>query len=226
VSTTTTTPEDVQRTLQGYLNAATTTGQLRGTKVELTADGVTWVDAVILAEGEHPVAARATVYREGWQIPTVITELWDEVVPADDDWLRLWEVRPNVLFGAHVLRTALRRTFADVLGDRREPDDLPTGTPAPEAAPESWDIDWAPAIAAVDTTEDLDALHKRMRTARAVTPALEVQLIQRRGELAGAPAQPAQRPAPVRPVRAPRPAPQDHLPGNRAERRARKKGRH
>lgn len=231
--TDTLTAEAVQQTQQAYLTAATQTGELRGTAVEFTLDGKDWAPVIFdLADGAHPIAARATVYREGWVVPTVVTVLWEEAVPADDAWAGLWLARPHVLFGAFALRAALRRAFADVLGDRREPDDLPSGVPertTPETA-----VDWYARIGAVATEAELNTVRAEARAARVIDLDMKKALDERRAELtadawapeaetSAAPYDKAKGSALAE--RAARPAPQDHLPGNRAARRARKKGR-
>lgn len=180
------TPEEVQQTLQSYLAQVTATGDLRGHRAEVTADGVTWSE-VIFDEAVRPIAARATVYRAGWEIPTVVTELWGETVPADDAWRARWEAHPNALSKAHVMRTALRRTFADVLGDRREPDDVvapvPAATveaPAPEGAP---DLDWYGRVEGAKTLADLNDVRRAARGARAMDLQLKAAIEKRRAEL-------------------------------------------
>jgi hypothetical protein len=228
------TEEAVQQTLQGYLTTATKTGELRGVNVEFTADGTTWHPLIFgLADGEHPIAARARVHREGWAEPTHAPELWGEVVPADEAWRALWLARPHVLFGAHTIRAALRRTFADVLGDRREPDDLdalpaPTAPGAPEPA---TDVDWFARVNDATTVAELKAVRGAAREATAVTLPLKKRIDERLVELGdaawgtiesrsepGAPLTPEAKPG----------TPRDYLPpaGNRAARRAnaRKKG--
>lgn len=227
------TEEAVQQTLQGYLATATKTGELRGVNVEFTADGETWHPLIFgLGEGEHPLAARARVHREGWAEATDAPELWEEVVPAIDGWRDLWFARPHVLFGAHALRVALRRTFADVLGERREPDDLDALPTPPRPAPADA-IDWAARIAAAETLDDLNGVRAAARGARAMTLPLKDALDARRAELTASAASAweptvADETPEVDPERPARPEPKDHLPPqNRAERRAatRKKGR-
>ncbi len=226
------TEEAVQQTLQGYLTIATKTGELRGVNVEFTADGVTWHPLIFdLADGAHPIAARARVHRAGWAEPTHAPELWDEVVPADEGWRALWLARPHVLFGAHTLRAALRRTFADVLGDRREPDDL-DALPAPSApstpAPDGGEaIDWVARVNEATTLDALNAVRAEARLARAVTLPLKQRMDARRNELSADAwtTPPAHEQAPAAPKRR---EPQDYRPSeNRATRRkaARKKGR-
>lgn len=225
------TEEDVQQTLQGYLTIATKTGELRGVNVEFTADGVTWHPLIFdLADGAHPIAARARVHRAGWAEPTHAPELWDEVVPADEGWRALWLARPHVLFGAHTLRAALRRTFADVLGDRREPDDL-DALPAPATRqttePDAAEaIDWLARVNGATTIDELNAVRTEARLARAVTLPLKQRMDARRDEIGGdawaTPAAAEQTPAAPK-----RREPQDYRPSeNRAARRkaSRKKG--
>lgn len=226
------TEEAVQQTLQGYLTTATKTGELRGVNVEFTADGVTWHPLIFdLADGEHPIAARARVHRAGWAEPTHAPELWDEVVPADDGWRALWLARPHVLFGAHTLRAALRRTFADVLGDRREPDDL-DALPAPStgslkpASDDTEATDWLARVNAAKTIDELNTVRTEARLARAVTLPLKQRMDARRDEIAGDAwaTPPAAEQTPAAPKRR---EPQDYRPSeNRAARRkaARKKG--
>ncbi|PRB01807.1 hypothetical protein CQ047_18285 [Microbacterium sp. MYb72] len=224
------TEEAVQQTLQGYLTIATKTGELRGVNVEFTADGVTWHPLIFdLTDGAHPIAARARVHRAGWAEPTHAPELWDEVVPAEEGWRSLWLARPHVLFGAHTLRAALRRTFADVLGDRREPDDL-DALPAPSApTPASDDveaIDWLARVNGATTIDELNAVRAEARLARAVTLPLKQRMDARRDEIGGdAWATPAS--AERTPATPKRREPQDYRPSeNRAARRkaSRKKG--
>ncbi|MER7522600.1 hypothetical protein ABTZ44_07500 [Microbacterium oxydans] len=226
------TEEAVQQTLQGYLTIATKTGELRGVNVEFTADGVTWHPLIFdLADGAYPIAARARVHRAGWAEPTHAPELWDEVVPADEGWRALWLARPHVLFGAHTLRAALRRTFADVLGDRREPDDLdalpaPTPSSPHPASDDAEAIDWIARVDAAKTVAELNEVRAEARMARAVTLPLKQRMDARRDEISGdAWATPA---AGEQALAAPkRREPQDYRPSeNRATRRkaARKKG--
>ena len=70
--------------------------------------------------------ARATVHRKGVRRPTVVVIRWDEALPAVDHWRALWQRKPVTLFGAHALRTALRRAFRDVIGDQYGPDEQHT----------------------------------------------------------------------------------------------------
>lgn len=180
-ATETPTPERVQQTMQDYLRVATETGELAGTHVEFSRDGVTWAD--VLVGGEHPAVARATVHRKGHVIATVVTVIWDEAVPVEEGWRGLWIAKPHVLFGAFVLRQALRRAFADVLSDRREPDDHQTGAPPTPAEQQpvvhSEEIDWHALIAATTTADEVAEVRDRARAARAVTIELRTAINRR-----------------------------------------------
>lgn len=171
------TTEQVQHTLQEYLRIADETGELRGTKREFTADGVEW--HAVLFDGVRPVAARATVTREGHE-PTVITVLWDESVPVGDEWREAWEARPHVRFGAFALRAGLRTAFPAALGERYEPDDMPDASAASAAAEPapSEPIDWDVELEAATTADALEALYERAGKAR-VAPATFIAIKRR-----------------------------------------------
>jgi hypothetical protein len=125
--------EAVQQTLAEYERLAIGTGEWNGTDApEFSHDGETWSTAwardtdgllVEIDTDEHPVFARATVYRKRVKRPTVVVVRWDESLPADDHWRTLWQRKPVTMFGAFALRAALRRAFRDVIGDQYGPDE-------------------------------------------------------------------------------------------------------
>lgn len=125
--------DDVAQTLAEYTHLALSTGsRLEIDPVEFTADGEVWVPLWLNAE--PPVAARATVRRDG--VETVVYRRWVEALPGEmvttDDgrlWRDVWEAKPTERFESYVLRAALARAFADVIGDRPDP-----GKPRPRAA--------------------------------------------------------------------------------------------
>jgi len=134
-----------------------------------------------------PTVARATVHRDG--VPTTVYVSWDESLPAEDSWRALWERKPMKLFGAYVLRAALRRAFRDVIGDRREPDEKPApGEPSAEPVEVGWDagLDWDEALHAAPNIVELDKVWAKMRHARARTGAREVAYKARHAELIAA----------------------------------------
>lgn len=224
--------DDVAQTLAEYERLAITSGEWEGIDApDFSNDGDAWVQAWSPREtDDHPEFARTVVYRKGMR-PIVVVVSWAESVPADETWRALWLAKPMKLFGAYVLRAALRRAFREVIGDRVEPDESAPRVDAPE--PELHDWDHLIAIAA--TVEVLDGHWAQMRMVRARTAAREVAYLARREQLAAA----AWEPVPARDLSAdelahhhaffghgPK-APQYHQPPqNRAARRAsaRKKG--
>lgn len=185
--------DDVAQTLAEYERLAITSGA----KVQIDppefSDGLSitswqpfWLGA------EPPRVARATVHRDG--VPTTVYVVWDESLPVEtamtDDgrrWRDLWIEQPTKRFGSFALRTALRRAFREVVGDRIEPDeDAPTVAdvaPAPR--------DWAAEYAAATTVVDLDGIRRDCRAARENTVLLQDLWSERRAELAAAAWEPA-----------------------------------
>lgn len=178
-----------------------------------------------------PAVARVTVYRDG--TPTTVYVAWAESFPAEESWRALWLAKPMKLFGAYVVRAALRRAFRDAIGDRREPDEQQTlPTPAAQVPSQPADaVDWFARVEEATTVTDLKAVRGAAREATAVTLPLKKRIDERLVELGdaawgtiesrsepGAPLTPEAKPG----------TPRDYLPpaGNRAARRAnaRKKG--
>lgn len=130
--------DDVAQTLAEYTRYALSTGaRLEIDPVEFTADGEVWVP-LWLHDGP-PAAARATVRRDG--IPTVVFRRWVEALPGETvltndgrPWRDIWEANPTERLESYVLRAALGRAFADVIGDRPEP-----GKPRPASDGGGWD---------------------------------------------------------------------------------------
>lgn len=170
---TTTAPalEVVEHTLAEYERIAIGTGQWNGAEApEFSNDGVTWSAAWLPSEDyPHPLLARATAYRHGVDRPTVAVVRWDECVPADDAWRDLWLRKPTALFGAFARRAAIRSAFRDVLGDRREPDEVDPPKPAEPADQR----DWFAAVEEAQTVDEVMQVHQAARRARVVTVELE-----------------------------------------------------
>lgn len=159
-----TTTDEVQQTLAEYEKLAIGSGSsVRIDPPEFSSQATTW--APIWAGDEPPQFARATVYRD--EVPTTVYVSWAESLPAVDEWRDLWMRKPMKLFGAYTLRTALRRAYRDVIGDRFEPDEI---DPPDEAAA---DRDWSAELAVAQSVADVDALWADAKRARAVTVELE-----------------------------------------------------
>tara|TARA_R100000365_G_C2747600_1_gene77704 strand:- start:6175 stop:6912 length:738 start_codon:yes stop_codon:yes gene_type:complete len=136
------TDEDVARTLAEYERLAQGSGEWDGREpVEFTDDGVSWGPFwAPTGDRTHPVAARCTVHRKGVAVPTTAYVRWEEALPAEDSWRDLWAAKPTTLFGAFTARQAIRSAFREAIGNRREPDDPPTGAPRGVVmrTPEEW----------------------------------------------------------------------------------------
>lgn len=207
--------------------------------VEFSDDGVTWTEAWTPTSGEgardayvrngeaehlprtevlHPTFARVTVYRKGVRVGTRVTIRWDEQRPREnEEWAAKWDAAPTRHFGRTARMVAFRQTFRDILGDIQLEDEERGKTEPPV------ERDWSAEIEAATTLEQLDEVEAAARKARVFTPDTAGTTLHRQVR--------AKRKALTheawKPVAPARPAPQDHLPGNRAERRARtkKKGR-
>lgn len=230
----TATIEDFANTVAEYETLAIKSGEWDGIDApEFSDDGVTW--SQVWPAGATPAFARVTVYRKNVRAPHVAVIAWAESLPALDEWRQLWERKPMTMFGSAAKRAAIRHAFREVVGDRRDADETDPSAPQVGVATASVERrDWAVAIDLAESVADLDALWRHAKSLRERTPALEVAYTRRRGELAAAPEavvdvvrnshvieEPVSQEAPRRT------APRDHLPpahGNRAARRARKKG--
>jgi hypothetical protein len=247
--------DDVAQTLAEYERLAITSGaKVQIDPPEFSAGASLPAEAMWapfwLDHETPPAVARATVHRDG--IPTTIYVSWEESLPLEtaqtDDgrlWRDLWEKNPMQRFGSYALRSALRRAFREVIGDRVEPDEDAPKVPAKDAeiAPFDWDV----FLASESDVFKLDAVWKD-KTIRGRKGHHEVAYANRRATLINAAWKPDADPSgsghsPMRDTADeseadggsvedpsthlihgsashPGRAPQDHLPGNRAERRA------
>lgn len=220
--------------------------------VEFSDDGDAWTEAwaptraaeqgPVLFDApkqdrEHPAFARVTVYRKDVRIGTRVTIRWDEQRPREnEEWAAKWDAAPTRHFGRTVRMVAFRQTFRDILGDVSIEDEervTPTAPPAPV------ERDWRAEFDAATDVDALDTIVREARAARVFTPTTEGTALDiawkahRKALLADwTPAKDAWAPtgavnvetenaSAADPIR----QPQDHLPGNRAQRRAKKRGR-
>lgn len=175
--------DDVAQTLAEYERLAITSGA----KVQIDppefSDGLSITPWQPFWLGEHPPkVARATVHRD--DVATVVYVVWDESLPVEtaqtDDgrlWRDLWLAQPTKRFGSFALRTALRRAFREVVGDRVEPDEDAPRVATPAAR------DWAAEYVAATTVEQVDDIRRAARAARENTLELQDLWHQRRDEL-------------------------------------------
>lgn len=110
-----------QISIDGARLVAERSGDYAGqTPVEWTADGVTWTQ-VWLAE-EPPRAARAGVYRKGFEAPLYAVARWDSYAVYQDEWVNgsktgkqvvssMWAKMPDLMLGKVAEMLALRKAF-------------------------------------------------------------------------------------------------------------------
>jgi hypothetical protein len=211
----------------------------------LAAADAEWADFHVTPD--PPIAARVVITRVG-QEPRKVTIGWAEYEQQesnDPDWNELRARKPMAIFGSEVERHAYRVVFADILAPLLE---TRPAAPAADAAPgeasaEPAARNWAAEIEAAQTILEIDTIDREARAVRAFRAdaegtALHRQLKAKRKALAEVPAAeddwaPAPGPSadaqgPAAPERAAAVQagirrPQDHLPGNRATRRAAKR---
>ncbi|WP_424448872.1 hypothetical protein [Microbacterium arborescens] len=197
---------------------------------------------------EPPLLARVIITRTGQQ-PREIVVSWAEYEKQEQntpDWNATRAEKPMTIFGSEVERHAYRVVFADILAPLLEAGtdriDTSTYSDDPGAPSEPTGRDWAAEIEAAQTILDIDTIDREARAVRAFRAdaegtALHRQLKAKRKALAEAPAADDWAPAPGPSADAQGPAgperaatvqagirrPQDHLPGNRATRRASKR---
>ncbi|QLD10920.1 hypothetical protein [Microbacterium oleivorans] len=194
---------------------------------------------------EPPLLARVIITRTGQQ-PREIVVSWAEYEKQEQntpDWNATRAEKPMTIFGSEVERHAYRVVFADILAPLLDDRPAATADPAPWEAPAApAQRDWATEIEAAQTVLEIDTIDREARAVRAFRAdaegtALHRQLKAKRKALAEAPAADDWAPAPGPSVDAQGPAtperaatvqagirrPQDHLPGNRASRRASKR---
>lgn len=118
-------------TLADAETLAQATGQHRGTTVEFSDDGTSWVEAWVPGLDDqsepvtHPNYARAVVTRklaDGDLVQTRVVVRWDEYVPGLGDARRdNWDKMPTTLLGKVAKVSGYRGGFRDVIGNRYEP---------------------------------------------------------------------------------------------------------
>jgi len=192
--------EDVLDTLREYERLARVACPSYTIASRFTADGETWVS--IWLSTEPPAGVRTAIVRDG--VATEEARSWHEAVPAEGEQRVEWLANPATRLRAFVERAALRRAFADVIVGREQP---ATQQPAAGLMAAAATATTATAIG-VEKARDVEAA----QAAESLTHPWDTAPQQDAAEDVWAP----------RPV-AQRPRPQDHLPSNRADRRAQKR---
>lgn len=167
-------------------------GQWRGTTVEFSNDGETWVEAWSSTdEHPHPVFARATVrrkYLDGDVVARTVTVRWDEYVPDEGDGFRgSWDRMPTIMLGKVAVVSCYRGVFRDIIGNRYERAELDQAggerprrgaRPAP-AVPEETVTEWLALIAEAKTPSEVREIDKAIRGVKQMTEPINVALAAR-----------------------------------------------
>lgn len=191
--------EDVLDTLREYERLARIACPTYTSVTEFTPDGVTWLPIWIMSE--PPAGARSTVTRDS--VVVIKNRAWHEALPADDEGREEWAKNPATRMRAFVERAALRDAFADVIVGREQ-----NATPASAAAIAAVATATSATAIGVAKARDAESAASLAHPWDAAPQAVTTEDVWS--------------PRPV----AQRPRPQDHLPSNRAGRRAQKrKGR-
>lgn len=188
--------EDVLDTLREYERLARVASPDYTIATRFSADGETWQPFWL--SKTPPAVVHTVVNRDG-----VVTEewrSWDEALPADDASCAEWLANPATRHRAFTERATLRRAFADVIVGR----ELPA---APKASAGATVVSAGTAI----------------RTATADGPTLAATLDHPWDDAPQTASSDVWAPAPAPSDVLRRPRPLDHLPTNRAGRRAHKR---
>ena len=197
--------KEIAQTISEYRVLAAKTGEWRGFEQSFSIDGVTWSEYLLPTEEHpHPLLASATVHRAGFAVPIRVVIGWDESVPAEDEWRKLWERSPHALFGASAARLAYIRAFPEVITSKPSGDEWKISAPtADQTAPVARD--WIAELADASTLVAMAELWAAARKARAVTVMLERAFKYRRDSIKAATV--AAAPVAAAAVAAARPAP-------------------
>lgn len=191
--------EDVLDTLREYERLARVACPSYTIASRFTPDGESWVN--IWLHTEPPAGVKTVVVRDG--VATEEARSWHEAVPAEGEQRAEWLANPATRLRAFVERAALRRAFADVIVGREQP-------AAPSVA----------ALAARGTsTATATAVVGKAPAASTLAHPWDAAPQPANGDDVWAP-------TPARSDELRRPRPLDHLPSNRASRRAQKRKGH
>lgn len=143
----------------------------------LTSTGE-WVPAFVKqVHGEHPLAARVSVYRHDWKEnkPAVGIATWDEYAQKkrDGGLTAMWLQRGAGQLAKCAEALALRKAFPQDLSGLYTDDEMQDRVEAVEVEPSG--IDWAAEIDAATTVDELRSISARIKEAGEMTDKLRAQ---------------------------------------------------
>jgi len=184
----------VQTGIDGFRVIAEEHGQYAGQDPHqwLTKDG-RWVDAFIPSvHGEHPLAARATVFRHDWPRPAVAVAEWSAYAQTKSKGglTSMWEKQGPGQLAKCAEALALRKAFPKKMSGLYTTDELPVGASTVPASE-----DWPRLMAAATTRDELADIVDRMNDLGEDTADLQARALARAAMLQQA--NPAPRVVPV-----------------------------
>lgn len=149
----------------------------------LTQNGE-WVPVFVKSlHGEHPLAARVSVFRNDWadDKPAVGIATWDEYAQTkrDGKLTAMWEQRGPGQLAKCAEALALRKAFPQDLSGIFTDDEM-QNQPAAEV-PERSGVDWVAAIDAAVSVDELRAIANRLKESGEATDALRAHWAARFG---------------------------------------------
>lgn len=149
----------------------------------LTAKGE-WVPVFVKAiHGEHPLAARVSVYRHDWKAdkPAVGIATWDEYAQTTKkgDLTAMWRQRGPGQLAKCAEALAMRKAFPQDLSGLYTDDEMQGRTEAAE--PEPSGTDWGALIDGATTADELREIAARLKESGEATDALRAQWAARSG---------------------------------------------
>lgn len=158
----------VQTGIDGFRVVAERTKLYRGRDPFLwMAEDGSWVEAFVPKfHGKHPLAARATVYRDGWDRPIVAIAEWESYkqTKANGELTAMWEKQGSGQLAKCAEALALRTMFPQDLSGVYTDDETagPAQAIANDRASELAARDWRTEVEACETPEDLADIEDAM----------------------------------------------------------------
>lgn len=169
----------IQTAIDGFRVIAERSGKYAGQDAPewLTAKGE-WVQVFVKqSHGEHPLAARISVYRHDWKAdkPAVGIATWDEYAQTTKkgDLTAMWRQRGAGQLAKCAEALALRKAFPQDLAGLYTDDEMQDRVEAVEVEPSG--IDWAAEIEAATTVDELRSISARIKEAGEMTDKLRAQ---------------------------------------------------